>query len=132
MYKNIILLGSTGSIGTQTLDVCRKHNINVVALSANRSVNTIEKQIIEFRPEYVCLTDETAGNNFKERAEELGVKLIIGKKGLEQLAQLDVEDTVVLNAVVGIAGLAATLAAIESGKDVALANKESLVQEASL
>jgi len=126
MYKNIILLGSTGSIGTQTLDVCRKHNINVVALSANKSIDTIEKQIIEFKPEYVCLTDASAGNNFKERAEELGVKLIIGKQGLVQLAQLDV-DAVVLNAVVGIAGLEATLAAINSGKDVALANKESLV-----
>jgi len=126
MYKNIILLGSTGSIGTQTLDVCRKHNINVVALSANKSIDTIEKQIIEFKPEYVCLTDASAGNNFKERAEELGVKLIIGKQGLVQLAQLEC-DAVVLNAVVGIAGLEATLAAIESGKDVALANKESLV-----
>ena len=127
MYKNIILLGSTGSIGTQTLDVCRMHHVNVVALSANRRIDVLEKQILEFKPEYVCLTDETAGNNFKERAEELGVKLIVGKKGLVELAQLESEDTVVLNAVVGIAGLEATLAAIESGKDVALANKESLV-----
>ena len=127
MYKNIVLLGSTGSIGTQTLDVCRMHHVNVVALSANRRIDVLEKQIIEFKPEYVCLTDETAGNNFKERAKELGVKLIIGKKGLVELAQLEREDTVVLNAVVGIAGLEATLAAIESGKDVALANKESLV-----
>ncbi len=127
MYKKIILLGSTGSIGTQTLDVCRKHNIKVVALSANRSVDKLEKQIIEFRPKYVCLTDENAGNNFKDKATKLGVKLIIGKEGLVQLAQLEEKDTVVLNAVVGIAGLEATLAAIESGKDVALANKESLV-----
>ena len=100
---------------------------NVIAISANRSIETIEQQILEFKPEYVCLTDETAGNNFKSRAEELGVKLIIGKQGLVTLAQLESEDTVVLNAVVGIAGLEATLAAIESGKDVALANKESLV-----
>ena len=114
--KHISILGSTGSIGTQTLDVCRKHNINVIALSANRSIDTIEKQIIEFKPEYVCLTDETVGNNFKTRAEELGVKLLIGKQGLVKLAQLDVDDMVVLNAVVGIAGLEATLAAIESGE----------------
>ena len=127
MYKKIILLGSTGSIGTQTLDVCRKHNIKVVALSANRSIDTLEKQILEFRPEYVCLTDENAGNNFKDKANELGVKLIIGKQGLVELAKLEEKDAVVLNAVVGIAGLEATLAAIESGKDVALANKESLV-----
>ncbi len=126
MYKNIILLGSTGSIGTQTLDVCKKHGVKVMALSANKSLDKIEKQIIEFKPEYVCLTDIEAGNNFKERADELGVKLIIGKEGLLELARLDV-DAVVLNAVVGIAGLGATLAAIESGKDVALANKESLV-----
>ena len=126
MYKNIILLGSTGSIGTQTLDVCRKHNINVVALSANSNTTLLRQQIAEFSPEYVCLTNEEAGNNFKAQAEELGVKLIIGKSGLVQLAQLDC-DAVVLNAVVGIAGLEATLAAIESGKDVALANKESLV-----
>ena len=126
MYKNIILLGSTGSIGTQTLDVCEKHNINVVALSANKNTELLREQIRKFRPEYVCLTDEQAGNNFKVTAEELGVKLIIGKQGLVQLAQLD-KDAVVLNAVVGIAGLEATLAAINSGKDVALANKESLV-----
>lgn len=126
MYKNIILLGSTGSIGTQTLDVCRKHGVKVIALSANKRVEILEKQIMEFKPEYVCLTDTRAGNNFKARAEELGVKLLIGKEGLPRLASLDC-DAVVLNAVVGIAGLEATLAAIESGKDVALANKESLV-----
>ncbi len=126
MYKNIILLGSTGSIGTRTLDVCEKHNINVVALSANRNVELLKEQIEKFRPEYVCLTNEQAGNNFKDTAEKLGVKLLIGKEGMVKLAQLDV-DAVVLNAVVGIAGLEATLAAINSGKDVALANKESLV-----
>ncbi len=126
MYKNIILLGSTGSIGTQTLDVCEKHNINVVALSANRNVKLLKEQIEKFRPEYVCLTDEEAGNNFKDTAKQLGVELLIGKQGIVQLAQLPV-DAVVLNAVVGIAGLEATLAAINSGKDVALANKESLV-----
>ncbi len=126
MYKNIILLGSTGSIGTQTLDVCEKHGINVVALSANSNTKLLTEQIEKFHPEYVCLTNEEAGNNFKETAEKLGVKLIIGKAGLVKLAQLEA-DAVVLNAVVGIAGLEATLAAINSGKDVALANKESLV-----
>ncbi|MEG2192050.1 MAG: 1-deoxy-D-xylulose-5-phosphate reductoisomerase [Oscillospiraceae bacterium] len=126
MYKNIILLGSTGSIGTQTLDICKRHNINVIALSANRSLDKIEEQIIQFHPEYVCITDIDAGNNFKSRAEELKVKLFIGADGLEALSRLNV-DAVVLNAVVGIAGLRATLAAIDSGKDVALANKESLV-----
>ena len=126
MYKNIILLGSTGSIGTQTLDVCKKHNLKVVALSANKNLEKIEEQIIAFRPEYVCITHPEAGNNFKQKAESLGVKLLIGSRGLESLARLPV-DALVLNAVVGIAGLRATLAAIDSGKDVALANKESLV-----
>lgn len=126
MYKNIIVLGSTGSIGTQTLDVCRTHGINVVALSANKNYHLLEKQIMEFHPQIVCLTDVETANNFKSRAEELGVKLIAGKEGLKQLASLPIE-ALVLNAVVGIAGLGATVAAIESGKDVALANKESLV-----
>jgi len=65
MYKNIILLGSTGSIGTQTLDVCEKHGINVVALSANSNTKLLTEQIEKFHPEYVCLTNEDAGNNFK-------------------------------------------------------------------
>ena len=65
MYKKIIVLGSTGSIGTQTLDVCRMHNIKVVALSANRSVDKIEEQIKEYKPEYVCLTDLQAAESFK-------------------------------------------------------------------
>lgn len=126
MYKRIIVLGSTGSIGTQTLDVCRMHNIKVVALSANKSVDKIEEQIKEFKPEYVCLTDLQAAESFKEKADKYGVKLLSGKEGLITLAKLDT-DALVLNAVVGIAGLGATLRAIESGKDVALANKESLV-----
>ena len=73
MYKNIILLGSTGSIGTQTLDVCRKHNINVVALSANSNTTLLRQQIAEFQPEYVCLTNEEAGNNFKVRLRLVSV-----------------------------------------------------------
>ena len=128
MYSNLILLGSTGSIGTQSLDVARKHNINVVALSANKNVKLLEEQIIEFKPEYICITDMETANNFEEKAKELGVTLFKGSEGTQKLAQLEgYNNVVVLNAIVGIAGLKATLAAINSGKDVALANKESLV-----
>ena len=128
MYSNLILLGSTGSIGTQSLDVVKKYNINVVALSAHKNVKLLEQQIIEFKPEYICITDTETANNFEDRAVQLGVKLFKGSEGVQKLVQLEgYNDIVVLNAIVGIAGLKATLAAIESGKDVALANKESLV-----
>ena len=128
MYKNLILLGSTGSIGTQSLDVVRKYGINVVALSAHRNIKLLEEQIKEFKPEYICITDDESANNFEEKAKELGVILFKGSEGVQKLAQLNgYNDIVVLNSIVGIAGLRATLAAIESGKDVALANKESLV-----
>lgn len=128
MYSNLILLGSTGSIGTQSLDVVKKYNINVVALSAHKNVKLLEQQIIEFKPEYICITDTETANNFEDRAAQLGVKLFKGSEGVQKLVQLEgYNDIVVLNAIVGIAGLKATLAAIESGKDVALANKESLV-----
>lgn len=128
MYKNLILLGSTGSIGTQSLDVVRKYNINVVALSAHKNIKLLEEQIKEFKPKYICITDNETANNFEDRANELGVTLFKGSEGTQQLSQLEgYENVVVLNAIVGIAGLKATLAAINSGKDVALANKESLV-----
>lgn len=128
MYSNLILLGSTGSIGTQSLDVARKHNINVVALSAHKNVKLLEEQIKEFKPEYICITDVETANNFEEKAKDLNVILFKGSEGTQKLAQLNgYNNVVVLNAIVGIAGLKATLAAINSGKDVALANKESLV-----
>ena len=86
MYKNIIILGSTGSIGTQTLDVCRKHNINVVGISANTNINLLREQIIEFKPKYVCITDEEVGNTFKEEAKNLDVELLIGSEELLTLS----------------------------------------------
>ncbi len=126
MYKNIIILGSTGSIGTQSLEVCKKHNINVVALSVNKNIKLLKEQIKEFSPKFVCITDEASANEFLAQNNNCGLEVFVGKSGLEELAKLDV-DAVVLNAVVGIAGLRATLAALNSKKDVALANKESLV-----
>ncbi len=126
MYKDIIILGSTGSIGTQALDVVRKLGINVVGLSANRSVEKIARQVEEFRPRYVCLTDEEAREEFSKLDAARGVTLLRGKGGLARMASVP-GDALVLNAVVGIAGLEATLATARRKKDLALANKESLV-----
>ncbi len=128
MSKTITLLGSTGSIGTQSLDVARMHGYTVFGLAANRSVDRLLAQIAEFRPRYVAVVDPDA---YEKLATALaGVadapQLLKGAEGLRALAAMEGPD-VVLNAVVGIAGLGASLAAIESGHDLALANKESLV-----
>ena len=128
MSKTITLLGSTGSIGTQSLDVARMHGYTVLGLAANRSVDRLLAQIAEFRPRYVAVVDPDAYE--KLAAALAGVadapQLLKGAEGLRALAAMEGPD-VVLNAVVGIAGLGASLAAIESGHDLALANKESLV-----
>ena len=128
MSKTITLLGSTGSIGTQSLDVARMHGYTVFGLAANRSVDRLLAQIAEFRPRYVAVVDPDAYE--KLAAALAGVadapQLLKGAEGLRALAAMEGPE-VVLNAVVGIAGLGASLAAIESGHDLALANKESLV-----
>lgn len=128
MSKTITLLGATGSIGTQSLDVARMHGYTVFGLAANRSVDRLLAQIAEFRPRYVAVVDPDAYE--KLAAALAGVadapQLLKGAEGLRALAAMEGPD-VVLNAVVGIAGLGASLAAIESGHDLALANKESLV-----
>ena len=128
MSKRITLLGSTGSIGTQSLDVIRAQGYDVFGLSAHSHVDKILQQIEEFHPRYVCMTDPDAARRLD--AELSGradaPRLLVGPEGLKQLAALDGTD-VVLNSVVGIAGLGASLCAIESGHDLALANKESLV-----
>ena len=128
MSKTITRLGSTGSIGTQSLDVARMHGYTVFGLAANRSVDRLLAQIAEFRPRYVAVVDPDAYE--KLAAALAGVadapQLLKGAEGLRALAAMEGPD-VVLNAVVGIAGLGASLAAIESGHDLALANKESLV-----
>ena len=128
MSKRITLLGSTGSIGTQSLDVIRAQGYEVFGLSAHSHVDKILQQIEEFHPRYVCMTDPDAARRLD--AELSGradaPRLLVGPEGLKQLAALDGTD-VVLNSVVGIAGLGASLTAIESGHDLALANKESLV-----
>ena len=128
MSKKITLLGSTGSIGTQSLDVIRAQGYEVFGLSAHSHVEKILQQIEEFHPKYVCMTDPDAAARLDAALSgRAGApRLLTGPEGLRELAALDGPD-VVLNSVVGIAGLGASLTAIESGHDLALANKESLV-----
>ncbi len=128
MAKKITLLGSTGSIGTQSLDVIRAQGYEVFALSAHSRTELLLRQIEEFHPQYVCVTDPAAADRLDAAlAGRAGApKLLRGAQGLEELAAMDGPD-VVLNSVVGIAGLGASLAAVNSGHDLALANKESLV-----
>ena len=124
--KGIALLGSTGSIGTQSLDVCRMHGYRVVCLTANRRVDLMEAQIREFRPDLVSMMDPVAADDLRTRVADTGTKVLSGMDGLIECATYSGADTV-LNAVVGMVGLQPTLAAIEAGKKIALANKETLV-----
>lgn len=128
MSKTITLLGSTGSIGTQSLDVARMHGYTIFGLAAHSRVEILLKQIQEFHPRYVAVVDEAACDRLQSELTGMtdAPQLLKGAEGLRTLAAMDGPD-VVLNAVVGIAGLPASLAAIESGHDLALANKESLV-----
>ena len=128
MSKKITLLGSTGSIGTQSLDVVRMQGYEVFGLSANTQVDMVLQQIAEFHPKYVCMANEAAADRLAAAlAGQIGAPHVLrGAQGLRELAAMQGPD-VVLNSVVGIAGLGASLAAIESGHDLALANKESLV-----
>ncbi|MFR8971396.1 MAG: hypothetical protein ACLVHY_12015 [Gemmiger sp.] len=128
MNKTITLLGSTGSIGTQSLDVARMHGYSVFGLAANSSVDKLLEQINEFHPKYLAVVNPDAYAKLSAAlaGQTDAPKLLQGAEGLRELAAMDGPD-VVLNAVVGIAGLPASLAAIESGHDLALANKESLV-----
>ena len=124
--KGIALLGSTGSIGTQSLDVCRMHGYRVVCLTANRRVDLMETQIREFRPDLVSMMDPAAADDLRPRVADTGTKVLSGMDGLIECATYSGADTV-LNAVVGMVGLQPTLAAIQAKKTLALANKETLV-----
>lgn len=128
MAKNIVILGSTGSIGTQTLEVVRrnKNRLHVEALSANSNVDLMEEQIREFRPKLCAMYDEKSAETLRIKTADLGVKILSGMEGLEEIAAAEGADTVV-SAVVGMIGINPAIAAIKSGKDIALANKETLV-----
>jgi len=128
MAKNLIIIGSTGSIGTQTLDVVRTYPnlFHVTALAAGRNTKAMEAQIREFGPRIVCMWTEEAAEDLRVRVADLDVKVVTGMDGLLQLASME-EGDVFLNAVVGMIGIRPTLAAIAAGKTIALANKETLV-----
>ena len=133
MTKRITLLGSTGSIGTQSLEVVRAQGYEVFGLAANRSAELLLRQIAEFHPRAVAVVDAAAAQQVQSGLDGMSDAplLLKGREGLAELAAMPGAD-IVLNAVVGVAGLAPTLAAIESGKDLALANKESLVTGGAL
>lgn len=126
MTRCIALLGSTGSIGQQTLDVVREMNLSVAALTANSSVDKLEEQAREFSPRLVALYDEGAARELRHRLSDMEIEVRSGMDGLLAAATMEEADTVV-TAVVGMIGLQPTLAAIERGKRIALANKETLV-----
>ncbi len=126
MSKRLVILGSTGSIGTQALDVARLRGYTVTALAAHSNAALLEQQIREFKPRAVALFDEAAARDLRVRVADLSVEILSGMDGLCALARRDDAD-VVLNSVVGMVGLLPTLAALEAGHDVALANKETLV-----
>lgn len=125
--KKIALLGSTGSIGTQTLDVVRNQgDIQVTAMAAGSNIALLEKQIREFHPSIVAVWDEKKALELKAKVADLPVKVVSGMNGLLEAAT-EKEAQIVVTAVVGMIGIRPTIAAMEAGKDIALANKETLV-----
>lgn len=127
--KKIAILGSTGSIGTQTLEIVRENpDLKVVGLSAGKNIDLMEKQIREFKPEIVSLQSEEDCRILRERISDMDHRpeVIAGMDGLLEIAQMD-ESEVLVTAIVGMIGIRPTIAAIEKGKDIALANKETLV-----
>lgn len=125
--KKISILGSTGSIGTQTLDIARlNHDVDVVALSAHKNIDLLEKQIREFKPQVAAVWEETDANSLSDRVKDLDVKVCFGMEGLIEVASISDAD-IVVTAVVGMIGIGPTIAAIKAKKDIALANKETLV-----
>jgi 1-deoxy-D-xylulose-5-phosphate reductoisomerase len=131
MNKCISILGSTGSIGTQALDVAKAHDMKIHALAANRNVDLLEKQTREYRPKTVCIFAEEKYKELKERLSDLDVQVLCGMDGLCEIAA-DRHADILLNSVVGMVGLLPTLTAISAGLDIALANKETLVAGGSL
>lgn len=125
--KRIAVLGSTGSIGTQTLEVVRANSdIEVISLAAGRDIDRLEQQIREFSPRLVCVFQEERAKELRERVADCPVKIVSGMEGLVEAAIVP-EAEIVVTAVVGMIGIRPTIAAMKAGKDIALANKETLV-----
>ena len=125
--KKIAMLGSTGSIGTQTLDVVRANgDIEVLGISAGRNVKMLEEQAREFHPQLIAVWDENAAKDLAVRLADMDVKIVSGMEGLLELARMPQTD-ILVTAVVGMIGIRPTMEGIKAGKDIALANKETLV-----
>lgn len=126
--KKIAVLGSTGSIGTQTLEVVRnyKEDLKIVSLAAGSNIELLEKQIREFHPEFVCVYEEEAAEKLKKRIADTNTRVGTGMDGLKEAAVIPSAE-IVVTAFVGMIGIQPTIEAIEAGKDIALANKETLV-----
>ncbi len=131
MAAKISVLGSTGSIGTQTLDVARMHGLKVTALTANHNIELLEKQAREFHPIMVSVSDLGAAAQLKIALSDTDIDVFCGEEGIIRAAVEETSDMVV-NAIVGVAGLLPTVAAVRAGKNIALANKETLVAGGSI
>lgn len=130
--KNIVILGATGSIGTQSLEVIRDNEgFRAFALSAHSNIETLETQIRTYHPRFACVTDEKRAAELKIKAADTDTKILSGSEGLEEIAAHPDGDTVITG-IVGIAGLAPTLAAVRAKKRIGLANKETLVTAGEL
>ena len=125
--KKIAILGSTGSIGTQTLDIVREQgDIQVVAMAAGSNISLLEAQMREFRPSLVSVWDEKKASELRTNTKDLGIKIVSGMEGLLEVSVIP-ESEILVTAIVGMLGIRPTIAAIKAGKKIALANKETLV-----
>ena len=125
--KKIAILGSTGSIGTQTLDIVREQgDIQVVAMAAGSNISLLEAQMREFRPSLVSVWDEKKASELRTNTKDLGIKIVSGMEGLLEVSVI-LESEILVTAIVGMLGIRPTIAAIKAGKKIALANKETLV-----
>ncbi len=125
--KKVAVLGSTGSIGTQTLEVARYNgDLQIVSLAAGSNIKKLEEQIREFRPLVAAVWEEEKAKELRERVKDLGVRVVSGMDGLVEVCTVP-EAEIVVTAIVGMIGIVPTIAAMEAGKDIALANKETLV-----
>ncbi len=126
MKKSVMILGSSGSIGTQALDVCKKNGFGVEAISCNRSLDTAEMQIREFSPRFCAVADSDSADALKSRVSDTNVKIFAGADGICEMIESCSSD-MALNAIVGCAGLMPSMTVIGAGKQLALANKETMV-----
>ncbi len=126
MGKSVMILGSSGSIGTQAIDVCKKNGFAVEAISCNRSLDTAERQIRELAPRFCAVADSAAAHELRSRVADTGVKIFAGADGVCEMIESCSSD-MALNAIVGCAGLMPSMTVIGAGKQLALANKETMV-----